>query len=171
MFSAVTKILIGSNVALPAACLCLLRNLDEISSNREPTPNILAKRDHRMFDATMCILLPIVYVCLRECLNSFKMTCQSNITADFFVQDRRFDIIQDFGCQAAIYPSTLAIILMWLLPLFICVTALVFFGTLSASFSIETKHSQRIIQQESPCSTFTATVQIFLSTWPREKKS
>jgi pheromone a factor receptor len=74
MFFTVTKILLGSNIALPAACLCLLRDLDEALSIREPAPSSHSKRDLRMFDATMCILLPIVYICLREYSIDSKLT-------------------------------------------------------------------------------------------------
>jgi pheromone a factor receptor len=143
----VTKILLGSNVALPAACLCLLRDLDAIMSIREPTHSTPSKRNYRMFDATLCILLPIVYICLREFSVNFEMNCLvKNSTADFFVQDRRFDIVEDFGCQAAIYPSTIAIILMWFPPLFLCIIAFTYFGILSASSLTETQHSDRMIR-------------------------
>lgn len=62
--------------------------------------------------------------------------------ADFVVQNHRFEIVQDFGCQAAIYPSTLAIILIWFPPLLLCSIAFSYFGNaliflkLIKSFSI-----------------------------------
>ena len=115
--------------------------MEEISSIHEPALSSHSKRDLRMFDATMCILLPIIYICLREYSIDFDLTSWLIFDADFFVQDRRFDIVEDFGCQAAIYPSTFAIIIMWFPPLFICVAAFVFFGIFSAFPMIERQSS------------------------------
>jgi hypothetical protein len=41
--------------------------------------------------------------------------------ADTIVQDRRFVILEDFGCQAAVHDSLLALIIVWLPPLCISV--------------------------------------------------
>jgi len=117
--------------------------LDEVSSTREATHSRLSKSAYRTLDATLCILLPIVYICLRGCSINFKIFRHLNIAIDFFVQDRRFDIVEDFGCRAAIYPSTLAIILIWLPPLFLCIIGFAYFGTLFTSPTIKTQHSHR----------------------------
>jgi pheromone a factor receptor len=44
------------------------------------------------------------------------------------VQHRRFEIVEDYGCQAAVYPSILTIILIWLPPLFLCTITIVYLG-------------------------------------------
>src|ERR1700759_2274699 len=77
--------------------------------------------------------------------------------ADFFVQHHRFEIVQDFGCQAAIYPSTLAIILIWLPPLLLCSISFMYFGNAPLCFSKSRKvvlnswpHRTRITQHAPP---------------------
>ena len=49
-------------------------------------------------------------------------------TSDFVVQDRRFIIVQEFGCQAAIYPSIPALFLTWLIPIILCTITLFYAG-------------------------------------------
>ena len=44
------------------------------------------------------------------------------------MQDRRFVIVQDFGCQAAIYPSIPALFLTWFIPLILCVVTVFYAG-------------------------------------------
>ena len=47
---------------------------------------------------------------------------------DFVVQDRRFVIVQDFGCQASIYPSVPALFLTWFIPLILCMITVFYAG-------------------------------------------
>lgn len=47
---------------------------------------------------------------------------------DTLVQPHRFEIVEDLGCQAAIFPSTLAIVLIWIPPLILCTVILVIIG-------------------------------------------
>lgn len=61
-YDAATKVLLGALVALPATCLCLCRRLWRCSSGMED-----AGRLHlSSFDFILCIILPIVYMGLRE---------------------------------------------------------------------------------------------------------
>jgi len=44
------------------------------------------------------------------------------------VQDRRFVIVQEFGCQAAIYPSIPALFLTWFTPIILCMITVFYAG-------------------------------------------
>lgn len=124
-----TKLLLASNIALPAAYICHFRELENISSNRESHNN---RYKGKLFQALLCIPLPIIYICLREySTNAPPWALLISKASDFIVQDRRFDIVQDFGCQAAIHPSTLSLILIWAPALIACGTALVYLGKAS----------------------------------------
>ena len=45
---------------------------------------------------------------------------------DTIVQDHRFVILEDFGCQAAVYDSLPALIIVWLPPLCISIIGILF---------------------------------------------
>jgi len=49
-------------------------------------------------------------------------------TLDFVVQDRRFILVQEFGCQAATYPSVPALFLTWFIPLVLCMITVFYAG-------------------------------------------
>lgn len=49
--------------------------------------------------------------------------------ADAIVQDRRFVILEDFGCQAAVNNSLPALIIVWLPPLCISIIGTLFCRT------------------------------------------
>lgn len=59
----VTKLLLASNIAIPAALICHFRELEGVSSNRHCN---LSDRYKKLFEASLCILLPVIYICLRE---------------------------------------------------------------------------------------------------------
>ena len=44
------------------------------------------------------------------------------------MQDRRFVIVQDFGCQASVYPSVPALFLTWFIPLILCMITVFYAG-------------------------------------------
>lgn len=62
----VTKILLASDVAFPAALFCIFHNLEEVTSTRKIKMDPCSQRNMRIFDATLCILLPILYILLRR---------------------------------------------------------------------------------------------------------
>jgi pheromone a factor receptor len=49
-----------------------------------------------------------------------------HINTDTIVQDRRFVILEDFGCQAAVQDSLLALMIVWFPPLCISTIGIVF---------------------------------------------
>lgn len=56
---------------------------------------------------------------------------EAHTSADTIVQDRRFVILEDYGCQAAVHNSLPALIIVWLPPL--CISMI---GTLFCRESI-----------------------------------
>ncbi|KAF8902018.1 GPCR fungal pheromone mating factor [Mucidula mucida] len=95
-----TKIKLGSNLALPAAILCLCIQLEQVSSSRQVQTSLADKRRRQMWNFILCFILPIFYMALH-----------------YVVQGHRFDLVEDFGCHVSIYNSVASIFVVWLLPL------------------------------------------------------
>ncbi|KAJ7028141.1 pheromone A receptor-domain-containing protein [Mycena alexandri] len=104
----VTKLLLGVTIALPGVCLCSARYLELLSSDRKIYPNTYSKRFHTLLDVALCYVLPLLYMILH-----------------FAVQDHRFDLVENFGCSAAINRSTPAVLIMIIPPLILCSISLV----------------------------------------------
>ncbi|TFK32934.1 pheromone A receptor-domain-containing protein [Crucibulum laeve] len=107
----VTKLLLGANMALPGACLCISRHLELISSTRTFSSEPRAVRNRMFIDLFLCYILPIIYMFLHV-----------------ISQDRRFDLVTDYGCSASIHHSTPALMLMWGPPLLLCIITFLFSG-------------------------------------------
>lgn len=60
---AVTELILGGMVAVPGAFLCIARRL-EFASSKQAT---ISKTRHTIFEALICIALPIIYMALRTC--------------------------------------------------------------------------------------------------------
>ncbi|KAJ3521488.1 hypothetical protein NMY22_g12298 [Coprinellus aureogranulatus] len=103
-----TKLIIGSNLAVPSACLCLCIHLEQVSSPRMGNTTLQDKRRKQWFEAGMCIGLPVVFMALHT-----------------IVQGHRFDIIQGYGCRPATYFSIPAIFIVWLPPIVMATACLV----------------------------------------------
>ena len=125
--------MLGANLALPAAFLCISRQLELLSSTRTIPCHPTVIRNWLIFDIFMCYLLPIIYILLRK-YNLFHSL--SNPFPDIFcppdlvVQNHRFDLVENFGCSTSVDPSAVGILLMWIPPLLICSISIVFFGLL-----------------------------------------
>ena len=57
--------MLGANLALPAAFLCVSRQLELLSSRRTIPCHPTVVRNWLIFDIFMCYLLPIIYILLR----------------------------------------------------------------------------------------------------------
>ncbi|KAF8200237.1 pheromone receptor Rcb2 B43 [Pholiota molesta] len=104
-----TKIIIGANFALPAACLCIAIHLEQVSSLRLARTSIADKRRRQYFEAFMCLGVPFIFMILH-----------------YIVQGHRFDIIEDYGCRPTTYFSIPAIFIVWIPPIIMSIGALVF---------------------------------------------
>ena len=122
--------MLGANVALPAAFLCVSRQLELLSSTRAIPSHPTVVRNWLIFDICMCYLLPIIYILLRTFNSSFPLSILSDIfpPSDLLVQNHRFDLVENFGCSASVDPSVIGISLVWIPPLLICSISIVFFG-------------------------------------------
>ncbi|KAH8101254.1 GPCR fungal pheromone mating factor [Cristinia sonorae] len=105
----VTKLIIGASSAIPAATLCICKHLELVASGRMVR---LTHDDHRrrkLFELSLCWGIPVVFM-----------------TLHYVVQGHRFDIVESFGCQPAIYYSLPAVFIIWFPPLLLSVITLVY---------------------------------------------
>ncbi|KAJ7453830.1 Rcb2.42 [Mycena latifolia] len=104
-----TKLQVGSTTGLPTCCLCLCIHLERIASVRQVRTTPEQKRRRMIFDLLMCWGLPCITMALH-----------------YIVQGHRYDLVEDFGCRAAIYVSLASIFLVWLPPIIIVLLTLGF---------------------------------------------
>ncbi|KAG2006185.1 pheromone receptor [Coprinopsis cinerea AmutBmut pab1-1] len=95
-----TKLIIGANFGLPAACFCISMHLEKVASLRNAQSSSVEQRRRRLIEAALCIGLPFAFMGLH-----------------FIVQGHRFDIIEGYGCRPHTYYSIPAIFIVWLPPL------------------------------------------------------
>ncbi|KAG1809285.1 GPCR fungal pheromone mating factor [Suillus variegatus] len=87
------------NVAIPAACLCICIHLERMASFCQTSASV-TKRRRILLECLMCFGVPLVYAALH-----------------IIVQPRRFDVYENFGCRSAIYPTVVALFVVWIPPL------------------------------------------------------
>ncbi|KAF9487948.1 STE3-domain-containing protein [Pleurotus eryngii] len=104
-----TKIVVGASFALPICTMCVCKHLEMVSSNRKVKFDHNDKRRRMIFESVMCFVVPLVFMALH-----------------YIVQGHRYDIFQYIGCQATVYISVPAILLIWVPPLFFSVLTLIF---------------------------------------------
>ncbi|KAK0480433.1 GPCR fungal pheromone mating factor [Armillaria luteobubalina] len=104
-----TKVMIGTNISLPCALLCLCMQLERVSSMRLVQTSLADKRRRQVFDSIFCFAVPVIYMAL-HCI----------------VQGHRFDLVEHFGCRPAIYNSLVSLFLIWIPPLLFSIGAGVF---------------------------------------------
>ncbi|KAF8890815.1 pheromone A receptor-domain-containing protein [Gymnopilus junonius] len=107
----VTKLMLAANVALPGALLCIATQLELVTSSRTIPTNKKVLRNRMIFEFTICYVVPLLYMLLH-----------------FVAQDRRFDLLENYGCFPSVHPSTLAFLIVWIPPLAMSGTALVVYG-------------------------------------------
>lgn len=98
------------NVAIPAACLCICIHLERMASFCQTSTSI-TKRRRILFECLMCFGVPFVYAALH-----------------LIVQPRRFDVYENFGCRPATYPTTVALLVVWIPPLALSFLSIIFCG-------------------------------------------
>ncbi|KAJ3568209.1 hypothetical protein NP233_g5863 [Leucocoprinus birnbaumii] len=114
-----TKLIVGANFALPAACLCICVHLEHVASGRTIQAVVADKRRQQMFELAMCFGLPIIFMVLH-----------------YIVQGHRFDIIQGYGCRPSTYYSIPALFIIWFPPIILAIIALAFAGLALRHFII-----------------------------------
>jgi hypothetical protein len=131
----VTKVVLGLNVALPGAFLCILRELELVASLRTYSSDKNAIRNRRTFEYLFCYAMPISYMLLRK-PNSVHSVSWLTISSDFVTQDHRFDLAKDYGCSASVHPSTTALLLTWIPPLLLCIVIYLIPGSSFEVFTV-----------------------------------
>ncbi|KAG8889541.1 hypothetical protein FRB98_003809 [Tulasnella sp. 332] len=95
-----TKFIIGIQVSIPAASLCITKHLESIASLRQTIETSEDRRRRKIFEICMCGVLPCIIMALH-----------------YVVQGHRFDIAEDFGCIATVYVSWPALLIVYIPPL------------------------------------------------------
>jgi len=70
--TSVTKLMLGANIALPGAFLCISRQLELVSSPRKISLEKNAIRNRTILELVLCYLLPIIYMSSRTL--SYRLT-------------------------------------------------------------------------------------------------
>jgi len=96
------RIIIGSNVAIPAASMCINRRLYHISCVRSVTVTKAEKRRAVMVDMAIGLGIPIIFMVLQ-----------------YIPQGHRFDIWEDIGCYPFTYNTPVALVLVSIPPIII----------------------------------------------------
>lgn len=126
--SVATRITLGAASALPASTFCVAIHLESVASTRNIAVTRRDVRRRIIFEGIMCFAIPLVLMALRK-FSVLVLFAHSNIQwVDFVVQDHRFDILEDYGCQAATYVSIPAVFIVWLPPLTFSCGTLIFSG-------------------------------------------
>jgi len=108
--------MVGFPFAVPGATLCIIRQLERIISHRQPFPSKRLQGEI-IFEAFLCLELPLIFIALREYFYISFQTLTNNIFIDYINQGHRFDIYETIGCQFAYYP-TFAFFLLVVAPTF-----------------------------------------------------
>ncbi|PVF96423.1 STE3-domain-containing protein [Serendipita vermifera] len=112
-----SKLLIGFNVALPCASLCIQRRLYNITRVNQVAPTAAQKRMDMYIDLAIGIGAPVLMMALHV-----------------IVQPYRFNIIEDYGCWPVIYPSVAAYVMILPWPWIVSAISIVYSGLTIRAF-------------------------------------
>ncbi|KAL4079273.1 GPCR fungal pheromone mating factor [Scleroderma citrinum] len=105
-----TLFIIGSHLALPAACLCICIHLERLASFSQ-TSAFVVKQQRIWLECTMCFGLPVLYTVVQS-----------------IVQPPRYILFKGFGCRPVTVPSILSIFLVWVPPLILAIATITYAG-------------------------------------------
>ncbi|KJA26524.1 hypothetical protein HYPSUDRAFT_132784 [Hypholoma sublateritium FD-334 SS-4] len=63
-----TKLMLGTAIALPGAFLCIAMELRLMASDRKLSTNPIVVRNRKLLEVFLCYILPVLYMASRECL-------------------------------------------------------------------------------------------------------
>lgn len=119
--------MIGLNIAMPAAALCIARRLYHISTLQSVTVTQAVKRRHVIVDLLIGLGLPVMEMALRASLLLIYVSAHElTLHIDYIVQGHRFDILEDVGCVPSTYISWPAFALVSLPPVIIGLVSAVY---------------------------------------------
>lgn len=64
---AVTKFMLGANIALPGALVCISSQLELVSSSKMIPSDPRVIRNRTILEFLLCYVVPMIYMSLREC--------------------------------------------------------------------------------------------------------
>ncbi|KAJ6600326.1 GPCR fungal pheromone mating factor [Mycena vulgaris] len=117
-----TKLKIGSEIALPICALALALQVYRITLQRS--------RLGLGLELGICLGLPVIIMALHS-----------------IVQGHRFDVYEDFGCNAAVYLSVPSVIILDIPPLIAAALALVYCSLALVNFSKQRQAFSRIVHE------------------------
>ncbi|CAE6424199.1 unnamed protein product [Rhizoctonia solani] len=126
-----TKLVIGANWGFSASTVCICRYLAQVSSPHYTIADVAERRRRMVFDVAVSVVLPIVGMALH-----------------YVVQGHRFDIMEDFGCNPTTYMSVAALFIVYLPPLFLALTSLVYAGIALRWFIHRRVQFQAVLQTQ-----------------------
>ncbi|KAJ8502461.1 hypothetical protein ONZ45_g11738 [Pleurotus djamor] len=103
------RILMGASVGIPAASLCINRRLYHIASIQAVSVSRSEKRRDVLIDTAICVVFPIIYIALQ-----------------YVVSGHRFDILEDLGCQPALYNTLPTYFISYMWPILIGLASAVY---------------------------------------------
>jgi len=105
----VTKLRIGGDVGVPAALLCITRQLEAIAAARQAYFSAKDRQQRRLVDLAIGLGIPILIMVLHT-----------------VVQGHRYDIIERVGCIPSVYWSLPAVFLVIIWPVVLLLAAAVY---------------------------------------------
>ncbi|EJU00450.1 STE-3-like pheromone receptor [Dacryopinax primogenitus] len=129
---AVTKILIGSNVAFPAAAFSICRFLCDVARPNAKEQTIKTRRSRAFVEIVLCWVQPIVVMALH-----------------YIVQGHRYDIYEYIGCQPTYYDTWAALFIINIPPLVFCFGTFVYAG-LAFFYFLQRRRDFELLTKMSP---------------------
>ncbi|KAF9789562.1 fungal pheromone STE3G-protein-coupled receptor [Thelephora terrestris] len=111
-----TRITLAASAGIPAASMCIIRRLYNISKIQAVATTHAEKRRVVLVDTLICVLFPILCLPLA-----------------YVVQGHRFDVIQEVGCHASVVNTLLSYFLVTMWP--------ILFGLISFVYCVLTMRS------------------------------
>ncbi|GAA5915481.1 hypothetical protein JCM8208_000729 [Rhodotorula glutinis] len=105
----VTKLRVGGDVGIPAALLCITRQLEAIAAARQAYFSAKERQQRRIVDLSIGLGIPVMVMILHT-----------------VVQGHRYDIIERVGCIPSVYWSLPAVFLVIIWPVVLLLAAAVY---------------------------------------------
>lgn len=112
-----TKIHIGFNTGVPAASMCIMRQMESIASTRAASMTEKQHKRRRIVESLICIGLPVIFMALH-----------------YIVQGHRMDIYEEIGCLPNSYNSVPSMIIITIPPLVMAIISLFSAGSIIFHF-------------------------------------
>ncbi|GHJ84600.1 hypothetical protein NliqN6_1002 [Naganishia liquefaciens] len=103
------RVVLAAGIAIPICCLSQMHKLEAVASTRTAGISQTKNNRRRAWDVILCLGFPVVHVALR-----------------YIVQGHRYDLAENIGCVIPFWFTWPGLIIVNLVPLVICIAALVY---------------------------------------------